>query len=132
MGDAGYDLVPNSDLQETYIYPASGGAATGKIINSAADQENTGGRVCKCRFHKGVDATDESCPEITTHLGGGVVTTNTNQGNDNDAGYMLPKYMLGVIDTNNTLLKIQVSQTAVPAGFHVNQARTFAAGSGSG
>jgi hypothetical protein len=108
MGDAGYDLVPNNVGQETYVYPPSGGEATGKRINSLADQENTGGRVCKCRFHKGVDATDASCPELTTHLNGGVVTTNTNQGTDNDAGVRLPKYMLGVIDTNNTDLQIQV------------------------
>jgi hypothetical protein len=109
MGDAGYDLVPNDDGRETYIFPASGGASTGKVVNPDADDENTGGRVCKCRFHKGVDVTDDACPERTTHLDGGVLTTYTGLGTDNDGTVRLPKYGLGVILTNNTALKIQVS-----------------------
>ena len=64
-------------MQDTYVYPAGSTGSTGKVLNSLADLENTGGRVCKCRFHKGVNAIDDACPETTTNLLGKLQTSES-------------------------------------------------------
>eukprot|EP00959_Pyramimonas_sp_CCMP1952_P266887 5579662-Pyramimonas_sp.AAC.1 len=81
MGINGHDLVPNTDSQDAYAYPANAAAGdVGKILNSVADAENTGGKVCQCRFHKGVNPLDVECPETTTNIGGFLQTDVAGNG----------------------------------------------------
>ena len=60
MGPAGYDLIPNTDGKDAYAYNASVGQKT-RDPTVADAAENVGGKVCTCRFHKGVKAIDVSC-----------------------------------------------------------------------
>ena len=53
-----------------------------------ADQENTGGVVCKCRFHKGVTGANEECNEVYNNAGGGLVVTDTKEPDDDGTYYL--------------------------------------------
>jgi len=105
MGLNGNDLAPNSDGKDTYVYPEGSTGSTGKVFNTLADSENTGGFVCNCRFHKGVNALDPACPETTTNLLGKLQTSESGYPANDPPVIAEPTFFLGEISpTNSTLV----------------------------
>jgi len=105
MGLNGNDLAPNSDGKDTYVYPEGSTGSTGKVFNTLADSENTGGFVCNCRFHKGVNALDPACPETTTNLLGKLQTSESGYPANDPPVIAEPTFFLGeIMPTNSTLL----------------------------
>ncbi|KAK3237965.1 hypothetical protein CYMTET_51988, partial [Cymbomonas tetramitiformis] len=119
MGLESHDLVPNNDTLDYYVYDlnSNGQADTtkGKIVNAAADAENTGGKICQCRFHKGVIAGDQACPEVIAVNGD---VTDTGYGTASGFGITEPKYKNGAISTDDATELIQTcSPWSITFGF---------------
>eukprot|EP00239_Pterosperma_sp_CCMP1384_P004716 CAMPEP_0197855464 /NCGR_PEP_ID=MMETSP1438-20131217/26697_1 /TAXON_ID=1461541 /ORGANISM="Pterosperma sp., Strain CCMP1384" /LENGTH=1343 /DNA_ID=CAMNT_0043470583 /DNA_START=38 /DNA_END=4069 /DNA_ORIENTATION=+ len=99
MGVAGHDLVPNNDTLDYYIFPPGiNDKSEGKVVNPAADAENTGGKICECRFHKGVADADIPCPEAYNSQGE-VIATGYDLAKS--AGLTAPSFSLGEIGSGD-------------------------------
>lgn len=60
LGTAGHDLMPNTDGKDAWVYNATVGHKT-RDPGVEASAENAGGKICKCRYHKGIAAADPPC-----------------------------------------------------------------------
>lgn len=95
LGTTGHDLIPNADGKDAWTYNASVGHKT----RDPTVPENEGGKLCKCRFHKGLSPNDDLCKGEVDPTNGQTLITPFNQAKA--ARIDEPLFSLGTVATGN-------------------------------